>query len=539
MVSEDVLIVAFADVKRWAMDGTIVRYLFRYAEAELLTHSIAHISKPFLTALLLRLLSHGRCFFSDDTGNRRAVGGRALFEYLLGFLRDLLRIPLLLAGIRGRVGRLGRSAAAACLPPLDLARSPLYLRTDLLFGVESGGSVGHIAGVLNHLDQFTGRPIFITTDPVPTVRSDIETHVMVPGADFCGFPEIPDLHFNRQFTSGALALLAGRPVSFVYQRYGLNNFSGLELSRRLNVPFVLEYNGSQVWISRNWGERLKHETIARRIETVLLRAAQLVVVVSRPTRDELVAQGIPDERILLNPNGVDPDRYSPTVDGQAVRQRHGLGGKRVLGFIGTFGRWHGAEVLADAFGRLMIRHPEWRDSVRLLMIGDGLTMPEVKAKLEQCDVRELVVLTGIVPQAQGPSHLAACDLFVSPHVRNPDGTPFFGSPTKVFEYMAMARGIIASNLGQIGEILRHGETAWMVEPGDVEALVSAMEHLLRDDSLARRLGDAARREVVARYTWREHARRIVEALRRRSAASAGALEAPRPPTPSDGRGSFP
>ena len=85
----------------------------------------------------------------------------------------------------------------------------------------------------------------------------------------------------------------------------------------------------------------------------------------------------------MNPNGVDPERYSPAVDGTAVRRRHGLEGRRVVGFIGSFGRWHGAEVLADAFGRLLARRPEWRDSVRLLMIGDGATMPQVRASLER------------------------------------------------------------------------------------------------------------------------------------------------------------
>jgi glycosyltransferase involved in cell wall biosynthesis len=187
----------------------------------------------------------------------------------------------------------------------------------------------------------------------------------------------------------------------------------------------------------------------------------------------------------------------------------------VLGFIGSFGRWHGAEVLADAFGRLLSDHPAWRNNVRLLMIGDGLTRPEVEARLARHGVHEQAVLTGVVPQEEGPAHLAACDALVSPHVRNPDGTPFFGSPTKVFEYMAMGRGIVASRLDQIGEVLRHEETALLVEPGDAGALAAGLERLVSDEPLARRLGDAARRDALAKHTWREHTRRIVEALAER------------------------
>ena len=87
-------------------------------------------------------------------------------------------------------------------------------------------------------------------------------------------------------------------------------------------------------------------------------------------KDELIARGIDPEVIIVNPNGVDPDTYSPAVDGTAVRQRFDLVGKRVVGFIGTFGPWHGAEVLAAAYGGCSpaARPPQ---STRLFMIGDG------------------------------------------------------------------------------------------------------------------------------------------------------------------------
>jgi glycosyltransferase involved in cell wall biosynthesis len=372
--------------------------------------------------------------------------------------------------------------------------------------------VTHVAGVLNNLERFAAAPVFVTTDRVPTVRDGIETHVVVPGPDFCGYEEIPAIHFSGPLERAALALLAGRAVSFVYQRYALYNMAGAELALRLRAPFVLEYNGSEVWIARNWGRPLVYERLARRIENAVLAAAHLVVVVSRPIRDELVERGVPEARILVNPNGVDAERYSPGIDGSAVRRRLGLEGRRVLGFIGTFGRWHGAEVLADAFGLLMKRRPEWRESVRLLMVGDGLTRPETERRLLAQGVLDQVVLAGSVPQQEGAAHLAACDVLVSPHAPNADGSTFFGSPTKVFEYMAMGRGIAASNLGQIGEVLRHEETALLTTPGDAQSLAAACERLLDDAPLARRLGAAARRDVVARHTWTEHTRRMVEAL---------------------------
>jgi glycosyltransferase involved in cell wall biosynthesis len=79
--------------------------------------------------------------------------------------------------------------------------------------------------------------------------------------------------------------------------------------------------------------------------------------------------------------------------------------------------------------------------------------------------------------------------------------------------MAMGKGIVASGLGQIREVLDHGTTGWLVEPGSADALVAGLERLLVDERLARQLGESARRVVVQRHTWKEHTRRIVDHLR--------------------------
>ena len=79
--------------------------------------------------------------------------------------------------------------------------------------------------------------------------------------------------------------------------------------------------------------------------------------------------------------------------------------------------------------------------------------------------------------------------------------------------MSMGKGIIASNLQQIGEILKHDRTAYMVEPGDPVRLADALAILADDGELRKRLGRAARAEVLANFTWKEHTRKIVEKLK--------------------------
>jgi glycosyltransferase involved in cell wall biosynthesis len=510
--SEDAVVISFEELRNWLRKGTYLQHLFAYKEAVLITYRQDLMVKPFFTALLLRLFSYHRCSWQDMKGHQDTLSFRFLVRLLIKLCREwiskkcVLRETLLEAKSVEEGGGFTRNM-------LDVSQRPVYLRTELSFGIRSGGSVSHVAGVLNSMEHFTGKPIFLTTDSMPTVNEKVETHIIIPRNVYWDFMDIPSFDFNRRLYDIACGILTNRALSFIYQRYSLNNFVGIKLAQKYDIPFVLEYNGSEIWIHRYWGRALKYEKLSERIELLNLRTANVIVVVSQPMKDELVSRGIDAKKILVNPNGVDPNHYSPNAEGSGVRRQYHFNGRIVVGFIGTFGKWHGAEILAEAFGMLLHRYPEYQRLITLFMIGDGITMPLVKRNIDKFAIKESCVLTGLIPQEEGPKYLAACDILVSPHKPNPDGTPFFGSPTKLFEYMAMSKGIVASNLNQIGEVLKHDQTAWLVKPGDVESLMEGLKVLIDDAVRRKRLGQAARNEVVAKYTWKEHTRRIIEKLK--------------------------
>ena len=517
ILTENTTVITFEELKEWIREGNFFKHIFSYQTVSLLTSNIEFISKPFLTTILILSLSRGLCQIEDEQGYCQRITICKVVKLLGQLLRDFRKVPAVLQQIEREVEQLlldEQNSQLAINRP-DLSAHPVYLRTDLCFGIRSGGSIGHMAGVLNNFDNFINKPLFITTDVIPTVRNDIEIYQISPPNLYFDFNEIPTLFFNQVFEQASQNILRNKPISFIYQRYSINNYSGVKLSKFYDVPLVLEYNGSEIWVGRNWGKPWKYESLATRIELLNLKAADVVVVVSQPLKDELMARHIEADKILVNPNGVDPERYSSSVDGSGVRCQYNLVGKTVIGFIGTFGKWHGAEVLAEAFGQLLQELPVLRDEVRLFLIGDGLTMPLVKEQLTKFDVMDACILTGMIPQEEGPAYLAACDILASPHVPNPDGTPFFGSPTKLFEYMAMGKGIVASDLEQIGEVLTHDQTAWMVKPGDAQSLKLGLKVLIDDQQRRERLGEAARREVVSKYTWREHTRKIIDKLKER------------------------
>jgi len=523
-VGPDAAVMTFAELGRELRSLRAWKHLLRYDEASLHTARLDVLRRPFLTALIMRLLSRGGCSLVDEAGARQPVTLGYLGRLLRQFVKDYRQSRRILRKIDNTIEQL---SATAGLPQvfsaLDRSAPPVYLRTDLIFGTSAGGSIGHTAGVLNNLAAVFGPPLFFTSDPIATVAPTIPTSIITPEPGFWNFPYLPDYLFNERYTNEVRRQLSDCRPAFFYQRYCLNNYSGVELARSFAVPLVLEYNGSEVWVNRHWGNRPppKYERLSERIERLNLTRANLVVVVSQPLKDELSAGGIPADKILVNPNGVDPERYSPAVAGSPVRSRCGLDRQTVIGFIGTFGPWHGAEVLVEAVGILVRSNPACRRLIRLLLIGDGATMPRVCQRIAEEALDDVCLRTGLVPQEEGPGYLAACDILAAPHVPNPDGSPFFGSPTKLFEYMAMGKGIVASVLGQIGEVLEHDRTALLVRPGCAVELAAALKALIDDPERRTRLGAAARETAVRRHSWRRHTERIVQALQERFGAWKG------------------
>jgi len=413
----------------------------------------------------------------------------------------------------------------------------LYLKTNLWFGIKAGGSVGHIAGVVNGLQRL-GHPVTFASAEPPVMIDDSVKFLPVQPPTAFGLPyELNNYRFQEGFLRTLEADQALASINLIYQRLSAANYLGVVLSRRHQLPLVVEYNGSEVWVAKHWGRGMKFQKLAEMAEEAMLRHAHLVVTISEVLRDEFIERGVEPERIVCYPNGIDPTVFTPArfslTELQALRVRYGIPADSiVLAFISTFGQWHGAEMLAQAIARFYIEERQWLTDhkVHFLLVGDGLKMPQVRSIIETVGADVVCTLTGLVPQEQAALHLAAADILVSPHVPNSDGTRFFGSPTKLFEYMAMGKGIVASNLDQIGDVLSPGldtralptdedaadahEVAVLCEPGNLEELMCGIRFLVDHPVWRSRLSRNARREALNKYTWKHHVQAILDGLSR-------------------------
>jgi glycosyltransferase involved in cell wall biosynthesis len=384
----------------------------------------------------------------------------------------------------------------------------VYVRATPGPGTQAGGAASHINGFIDAALKLGAHISTLSNDQIAGLdenRTPLKVIWPKPlGSTRAAF----DIYNNLLFTHGALQEIESTQPDFIYQRYSRFSWAGVEASMRTGRPLFLEYNGSEVWVGRYW-DRVGSLGLLERYERLNLKAAARIFVVSEVERRNLLRVGVEDEKIVVNPNGVDAERFQPNIGGDRVRDEFGIASDETLvGFVGTFGPWHGVLALAEAI-KLM---PE-EARVRFLLVGSGVLRGEVERILREAKVEGRAILTGAVEHERVPELLDACDVLASPHVPLEDGSDFFGSPTKLFEYMAMGKGIVASRLGQIGEVLKDEETALLVEPGNARELKDAILRLTNSKQLRTQLGAAARREAIARHTWTHNASRVLDAYR--------------------------
>jgi glycosyltransferase involved in cell wall biosynthesis len=428
--------------------------------------------------------------------------------------REAAQSGIIIARTRRELRRLEREVAndaarrargAAGKQMADDELDIVYLRATPGAGTQIGGAASHINGFINAASQRGARIRLISNDRIAGLdQTRAALKIIEPepvGATRAAF----DLFNNLLFTRRAVREIEKAPPTFIYQRYSRFSWAGVEAALRTGRPLFLEYNGSEVWVGKHW-DRSGMLGLLARFERLNLRAATRVFVVSEADRRNLLRAGVAAERIVVNPNGVDVEKFRPGAGGARVREELGVADDCVLaGFIGTFGPWHGALTLAQAITLVPESAP-----LRFLLVGSGAERGEVERILREAGAGQRAIFTGTVAHERVPALLDACDVLVSPHVPLTDGSEFFGSPTKLFEYMAMGKAIVASRLGQIADVLADEETALLVEPGDAHALSEAILRLSKSSELRERLGAAARREAVAHYTWGHNAERVLQ-----------------------------
>ena len=288
-------------------------------------------------------------------------------------------------------------------------------------------------------------------------------------------------------------------AKFLYERYAFGNLAGIRASEKLDLPMMLEVNSPMVHeLTKTRG--LAFPRKARRVEAEIFQGATRVSVVSEVLKGMVEEYGVPSERIVVNPNGVQMDLFE---NPDPIKARENLGIAQVtgpvLGFVGYYREWHRLDMVVEA-----LNSEELRDA-HLVLVGYGPAEESLRAAAERCNVADRLHFPGPRKHAEIPSILPAFDLGLVPAINA------YASPLKLQEYMAAGLPSVAPDQPNLREVLTHGKDGLLFEPGNAAALVAALCELVGSESKRQQLGAAAKQTIIDKdLTWHGIARRVIQ-----------------------------
>ena len=322
--------------------------------------------------------------------------------------------------------------------------------------------------------------------------------------------EVRKIRFTEHFLRAQAADLSAFAPELVYERLALFGTAGRRLAAMADAVHVLEVNALLSTEEAAW-RGLRLQGLAQRREREVLEAADRCIAVSAETSVQ-IARLAPRARTTVVPNGVELDLFARLPSAQEARRRFDLPrGARLVGFTGALRPWHGLDVAIRSLAHL--------DADTMLVVaGDGAARPELEALAARLGVAPRVRWLGQIDHTSVPAFLAALDAAVAPYPQL-DGFAF--SPLKLFEYLAAGVPVVASDIGQVREVLEHGRLGALVPPGDDAALAIAVACAVGNPRRSRELATEARGHAFANFGWADRARSVLDAAEGRVDALVG------------------
>jgi len=266
----------------------------------------------------------------------------------------------------------------------------------------------------------------------------------------------------------------------------LTNYLSMRLSRKNGIPFIFHMTDAQHTIIP-----LKLlQPIGKIIESKILKNANRVVVINEGLREYAINMGANPERTYVVRAGIDFQRYDPGINGREIRERYGI--RRddlVLFFMGWLYSFSGLKEVAIELSKIR------NDNIKLLIVGDGDVFNDLQRIKEKYDMQDTIILTGKQPYKSIPRFISSSDICLLPAYNNDVMKNIV--PIKMYEYMAMAKPVIATKLqGIMKEFGNDNGVLYVDRPEDV--LKKSTE--LIENGCIEEEGRKARK-FVEKYTW--------------------------------------
>jgi PEP-CTERM/exosortase A-associated glycosyltransferase len=279
----------------------------------------------------------------------------------------------------------------------------------------------------------------------------------------------------------------------------LNAIAALRAGKKFGIPVVYEVRAFWEDAAVDHGtasENGLRYRLTRALETYALKQADAVTTICEGLRRDIVARGIPADKVTVIPNAVDIDKFVVGgVADQDLKSKLGLQGTRLIGFIGSFYAYEGLDILLRAVPALTARLPD----LRVLLVGGGPQDAQLRQLARDLGIVDKVVFTGRVPHDQVQMYYDLLDVLVYPRLsmRLTD----LVTPLKPLEAMAQGRVLAASDVGGHLELIADGKTGVLFKADDPQSLADKVGALLEAQSQWPALRAAGREYVESERNW--------------------------------------
>ncbi len=270
----------------------------------------------------------------------------------------------------------------------------------------------------------------------------------------------------------------------------------------LRAPFVLTPHFHPPWSMEGGSKRRALRAVYdRTVSQYVMRRADRIVGVSSGELAVLAETvGYDASKTVIVPNGISLERFTPPPDGSAFRKAFGLGDAPLVLFAGRLAVNKGLHHLVRAFARVAVANA----GARLALAGEDQDQGDrLRAIVAELGLGDRVAFTGHLTEESYRSALGAADVFALPSEWEAFGIV-------LAEAMACGKPCVATRVGGAPDVVRDGETGYLVPYGDEVALADRISSLLADPARRDAFGRAGRARVASEFTWDA----VVDALER-------------------------
>ena len=280
-------------------------------------------------------------------------------------------------------------------------------------------------------------------------------------------------------------------VDWVYERSATLQSLGW-IFKQHQVPWILETSGPYFYEAKVERKSIVLSSIARRLELKAYQECDVLVCVSEALKEIIISEvSIDTEKVVVLPNGVDTEFFNP----EHYKPKR-IFSNFTVGFVGTFNAWQRLDLLLEALHELRTEGI----NLSLVAVGSGIMHTQWQTQAERLGIADNVAFIGRVPRQEVPPLIAGFDVGYSGQAELKIGK-MYHSPLKIYEYMAMAKPVVASTFEDSRRVLRDGETGFLFQGGDKEELKRALTSAYMSQAILSNMGRMAREEIVTNHSW--------------------------------------